>query len=239
MKFILSFALLLVSSCGLTSVATKTSSKSGVEILSNKAIKGEVFDYYQDKSKAKWKNNWTSNLDLTGVSWNDTRTATLISPIHVVMAAHYIRPSSVPVVFHDRKGNFHERFIVGVKSLGNDVAVGKLNRPLPEGVKHYEFAKNPTAGKDVFISDQTKTISVHQIAAVKGGMITFRYHPELPAIYRRNLVSGDSGNPSFLLENGKTYLLETHTNGGPGNGPNYADNGVQAEVCNAMNELGN
>lgn len=214
---------------------------AGMGFLPRKAEKGSLFVYYNPKTPSKWQNNWTSEMDLTGVSWNDSRTATLISPSFVVMAAHYARPPSVPVMFHDKRGNPHERFIVGVKSLREigDIIVARLHLPLPPEVKPYRFAKagEATLGKPVIVTDQTKTLSVHRIEAIMGGVIRFGYHPELNPIYQRNLISGDSGNPSFLLENGELVLLETHTTGGAGAGPFFGDPAVQDAVRKAMLDL--
>jgi hypothetical protein len=39
--------------------------------------------------------------------------------------------------------------------------------------------------------------------------------------------------------NGDLHLLETHSTGGPGAGPNYADPTVQAAIRDAMAQMGN
>jgi hypothetical protein len=236
----------LLVSCGGGSGPTFVSgtldgSRGALGFLPAQAEKGALFEYYQAKAPSKWRRNWASALDLTGVSWNDSRTATLISPSHVVMAAHYIRPPNVAAVFHDRSGKPHERYIVAVRSLPGDIAVGKLNLPLPPEVKHYRFASPAQArvGRPVMITDKTNTLSVHRIDAIASGQVRFGYIPELNPLYQRNLVVGDSGNPSFLVENGELVLLGTHTTGGAGAGPCYADPGVQATVRATMAELGN
>ena len=215
---------------------------NGLDFLPAQAEKGTLFRYYQAKAGSKWLNNWAANLDLTGVSWNDTRTATLISPSHVVMAAHYMRPSDVPVMFHDRQGNPYERYITAVKTLSTgDIAVGRLNLPLPPQVKWYRMANasDATVGRPVIISDKTNTLSVHRIGSVNGPVIHLDYVRGINPVYHRKLIIGDSGNPSFLLKNGQLVLLETHTTGGPGAGPFYGDPTVQASVRAAMAELGN
>ena len=223
-------------------MATGSTDQAGLGFLPAKAEKGTLFQYYQPKGLSKWRNNWTHALDLTGVSWNDSRTATLIAPSYVVMAAHFTRPSEVPVMFHDRKGNPCERYISKVRILNvGDIAVAKLNLPVPSGVKCYRFANAADAaiGRPVIVSDQTNTLSVHRIEAVSGGVIRFGYIPGLDGTYQRNLIVGDSGNPSFLLKNAELVLLETHTTGGPGAGPCYADPGVQAAIHAAIAEMGN
>jgi hypothetical protein len=210
--------------------------------LPAKPEKGALFQYYQPKARSKWRNNWTSPLDLTGVSWNDSRTATLIAPSYVVMAAHFTRPADVPVMFHDKNGKPYERFIAAVRPIpGADIAVAKLHLPLPPEIKPYRFARasEATLGRPVIITDQTNSLSVHRIERISGASIHFGYIPGLDSSYRRNLVVGDSGNPSFLLTSDGLALLGTHTTGGPGAGPFYGDPAVQAAIRAAMAEMGN
>lgn len=215
--------------------------QSGLGFLPQNAERGTLFQYYQAKANSKWRNNWASNLDLTGVSWNDSRTATLISPNYIVMAAHYTRPDDVPVMFHDKNGKPYERFISKVRPLTSvgDITLAKLNMPLPPEVKYYRLAKESEAviGRPVIVTDQTKTLSVHRIAAVSGNVIQFGYIPGLNPAYGRNLIVGDSGNPTFLLRNGELVLLETHTTGGPGAGPFYGSPQVQSVIRAAMADM--
>lgn len=203
--------------------------------------KGTLFKYYAAKGGSAWKNNWTRKLDLTGVSWNDPRTATLIAPSYVAMAGHFTRPSNVPVMFHSKLGNPSERYITAVRAIpGTDIAVGKLNMPLPPEIRPYRFASMADAkvGTPVIVTDQTSTLSVHRIESVFGISIAFSYIPGLNPVYQRKLITGDSGNPTFLLKNGELLLLETHTTGGPGAGPFYGDPGNQAAIRTAIAEMG-
>ncbi len=238
-------ASLAVSACGPSggpSFTSPTAATTGLGFLPKNAERGTLFRYYQPQAKAAWKSNWTSAFDLTGVSWNDPTTATLIAPQFVVMAAHYPRSSHVPVVFHDKDGNPYERFVIAKQNVpGVDVAVGKLNLPLPAAVKRYRLASvaDATLGRPVIITDQTKTLSVHRIGAVSGNAISFVPVPGLSPFYGRNLVKGDSGNPTFIVKNGDLVLLETHTTGGPGAGPFYGSPQVQAGIREAISSLGN
>jgi len=246
MKFLLAFLLplsLLVSACGNPSGGPAAVLGPEYGFLPAKAEKGTLFRYYQASARSSWTKNWAGKLDLTGVAWNDRRTATLISPSHVVMAGHFIRPSDVPLTFHDRKGNPHERFIAAVRKLDavGDVAVARLNRPLPPEVKPFPLATAAEAvvGRPVIISDQTMTLSVHRIEAVFERVVRLGYVEGLDPVYQRNLIKGDSGNPSFLLRpNGELALLETHTFGGSGTGPFFGAPEVQAAVRAAMADLG-
>ncbi len=246
MKFSLPFTLcLLIAACGPAappSVDPSLPSPAGLEFLPRKAEKGTLFSYYQERDLSKWRNNWAGSLDLTGVSWNDPRTATLIDPSFVVMAAHFPRPSNVAVMFHDKKGKPYERYITAVRKLPMaDATVGKLNLPLPPEVKPYRLARpsEATVGRPVIITDQTKTLSVHQIGGVNGTIVFFRHIPGIDSIYQRNLIVGDSGNPSFLWTGNELVLLGTHTTGGAGAGPFYGDPSVQAAIRSTMADMGN
>lgn len=222
-------------------VNTASLAKGELGLLPARAEKGKLFDYYQAKGLSKWNRNWTSSLDLTGVSWNDSRTCTLIAPQYVVMAAHYVRPSDVPVMFHDRQGNPVERYITQVVSLAPmaDIAVAKLNMPVPSSIKSYRFASAAELqrGRSVLVTDQTMTVSVHQIALHSGPRISFMPHAGIDPVYRRNLIVGDSGNPSFIISGSDLTLLETHTYGGGGSGPCYADPGIQNAIRSAMSSM--
>lgn len=242
MKPFLLLPAIFLAACSGGLPTVSSSINTPLALLPEKPEKGKLFTYYQARDGSRWERNWTSGLDFTGVSWNDPRTATLISPSHVVMAAHFPRDSHTPVMFHDRAGQPVERYIVAAKPIpGTDISVGKLNMPVPSDIKKYRFAKpaDTTPGTPVLITDQTMTISIHEVAAIHGGVIRFQYHPTLDPIYRRNLITGDSGNPSFILKSGELFLLETHTTGGPGAGPFFGDPAVQAAVRGAMAELGN
>ncbi len=231
-------AVLLVSCAG----PGTTTASSPLELLPATPEKGTVFKYYQSHGESPRRKNWAEPLDFSGISWNDMRCATLISPSHVVMAAHFIRDAHTPAMFHDRLGQPEERFIISHKVLSGvgDIAVGKLNMRLPSGYKAYRFA-NPadvTPGTPVITTDQTLTASIHQVRAVFGKGIAFDWVPSIDPIYRRNLVPGDSGHPTFILKNGELLLVETHTTGGPGAGPFYGDPEVQQAIRAAMAELG-
>jgi hypothetical protein len=235
---------LLMAACGNPPGGGSPATILGLDygFLPANAEKGELFRQYRANARSSWSKNWAGALDLTGVAWNDRRTATLISPSHVVMAGHFVRPSDVPVIFHDRHGTPHARWIASVKKLdGVDVAVARLDRPLPPEIRPFDFAtaEEAVVGRPVITTDQTMTLSVHRIEAVFGKFIRLSFVEQLDPVYRRNLIKGDSGNPSFLRRpSGELVLLETHTFGGSGSGPFFGSPEVQAAVRAAMAELG-
>ncbi len=201
--------------------------------------RGRVFRVYLAGGNSIMANNWTSQFDFSGVSWNDNRTATAISRRHVAMAGHFTRHLSTPLVFHDRDGRAHTRRLVGIRTIQDlgDIAIGVLDSPLPPEIAHYPLAAPGDANykRAVLVTDQTRTISVHRIGPVKGRRVQLGYDPQLDRRYWRNLVVGDSGNPAFIMENGRLLLLTTFTNGGPGRGPFYGHPEIRARIAQITN----
>lgn len=202
-----------------------------------------IFHRYSRTGNSTLAKSWSRKIDTSGVSFNDVKTITLITPRHVVMAKHYQRPLGSKVVFHDTSGRYLERTLIKVQGAASDVCVGLLDSPVPAAYRSYAL---PTPspkhaglliGRPVYLTDQNRRIFVHRIAALQGGSIIFRHPPELSAGYLKNLVAGDSGNPSFILHRGESILIETHTTGGPGAGPYYGDAVVQASIRQAVQTL--
>lgn len=245
---------LLLAGCGGGVVATRTSPPVAASSLRGDAThelramapqlaggNHAVFSAYSRKSKVKWAAGALRGVDLTGVAWDEKRSVTLISPQHVIMAAHYPRRVGAMVVLHDREGKRHERFLTRIARGSNDIAVGLLNRPVEE-VKYYRvLAPRPDyatllQGTPVLLTNYRRYVMVHQVAGISGGMV--RFGPtDIPGVAGK-LIVGDSGNPGFLLVNGEPVLVETHTTGGFGSGPFLSDPGNFAEVNRLMRELG-
>lgn len=188
------------------------------------------------------EDGWTRGMDMSGVSFNDTRTATLITPRHIVMAKHYARPAAASVVFHDRNGKRLERKIIGLVAGSGDVMVGLLDEPVPSGYTSYPLPDvssdtGSLIGTPVIVSDQNRSLFVHLVARIDRGIIAFRHDESDRYGWGKNLVVGDSGNPSFLISGNRLVLLETHTSGGPGAGPYFGDPAVQAGIRAAVSKL--
>ena len=204
-----------------------------------------IFERYNAKGDSILNDGWTSRFDASGISFNDKRTCTLITPRHVVMAKHYQRPVSVPVIFHDRNGKRVTRHLIAIKPAYGDVSVGLLNEPVPSSIKVYQLPKpapklpGVLTDEYVLVTDQHRRIFIHQIARISGSSIRFKYDLNKKNGYRKKLVSGDSGNPSFIRHRGQPVLVETHTTGGPGAGPFYGDAKVQSEIARLISETDN
>ncbi len=209
---------------------------------------GALFSSYQTGGPVRWNQEWPWKLDLSGVAWDKPNTATVITPRHVVMAAHYIRPAGQQLVFHDRTGSRHARTVQKVVKLSDrglscDVAIGLLDRPLPKSIRAYplpsprEDGGAALVGATALVTEQKRTLYFHQIRNTAPGWLHFRFDERIPESRRKNLIKGDSGHPSFLLSKGELLLLETHTGGGSGSGPFYGDAGLQEKMREVIREL--
>jgi len=202
----------------------------------------EIFENYNANGNSKLAGGWTRTMDMSGVSFDNTRTATLITPRHVVMAKHYSRNPAEKVIFHDREGKRIERTLIGISPAAGDVTVGLLNEPLPENYHRYSLpATNSNIrkliGKPVVVSDQKRSLFVHLINRIGGGSIAFRHDEKETYGWEKNLVVGDSGNPTFLIAGKELILIETHTTGGPGAGPYYGNPTIQSAIRSAVAKL--
>jgi hypothetical protein len=226
----------ILASCG-SSVGP-----GGPPVLPPPSAPPAIFKSYRADGDSSMADGWTRGMDMSGVSFDDTRTATLITTRHVVMAKHYARPAAAPVVFHDRSGKRIGRKLIGFSSCAGDVIVGLLDEPVPSNYRPYPLpaAGSDTAsliGKPVIVSDQHRNLFVHLIAGFGNGTIGFKHDKTESHGWSKNLVVGDSGNPSFLIVGSELVLIETHTTGGPGTGPYYGDAAVQASVRAAVAKL--
>ncbi len=186
-----------------------------------------IFKKYDSLGDSVMNDTWTRKFDASGISFNNKRTCTLVTRQHVVMANHYQRKIPSSVVFHDRNGKRLERVLVAARRVHGDCAVGLLNEPVPAGYKAYpllapnEGLEERIKGEFVLVTDQKKRVFVHEVRGVSKEMIFLTYDAKKKLGYGKMLVSGDSGNPSFIMVNGEPVLIETHHTGGAGAGPFY------------------
>lgn len=208
----------------------------------------ELFKNYRVDGPVLWNQGWPWKLDLTGVAWDRSNTATAITPRHVVMASHYIRKQGEQLVYHDRKGNRHARRLERVihfkeRKFSGDVAVGLLDQPLPPSIRTYPLP-TPRAdggealiGATALVTEQKRMLYFHQIGRIFDTTIGFRSDKRVPESRKKRLIAGDSGHPSFILSNGELVLIETHTGGGSGSGPFYGAKALQESLATLINEL--
>lgn len=225
-RYLITFSIFLfLGACGTTGLEKKAAWQDS-----------HIFRQYNAESNSILNHSWTSKIDTSGVSFNDKHTCTLITKRHVVMAKHYTRSMKTPVIFHDRNGKRVVRKLISIKPAFGDVSVGLLDTAVPSSLRVYPMptpmanAHRKLVNKLVIVSNQFKELHIHQVALVADSRIFFKF-PEASKVGRgRKIVSGDSGNPSFIMLNGETVLIETHHTGGAGAGPFYGDIKVQTAI---------
>ena len=212
------------------------------------ATDDRVFLSYNPRGRSRWNSHFLPHLDLTGVSWDSPRTATAITPRHVVMAAHYPRHPGDSLVFHDRSGNRHSRKLLKTISLGSkptwmDISVGLLDRPLPDEIKTYPLLAPSAdyagrlAGGHALVTNNRRRLLVREIRFVREKSLRLDYRPDEAKDKRQPLTKGDSGNPSFLLLDDGLVLVETHSLGNAGTGAFYSPPVVFAAITEAARKL--
>lgn len=204
-----------------------------------------LFDRYS-KDDALWARGWTGKLDMTGVATDNVRTCTLISPRHVLMAQHYQRAVGDLVIFHDRSGKAITRIIEEKVALPGgllpDLAVARLDQVTP--VRFYrvlpprEDYATYLRGALAVVTDKDRNLLVRRIADVTNRRLRFARAANYPPACADPLITGDSGNPGFIVIHGEPVLIETHTFGGMGMGAFVSDPQNYAGINEAMTTLG-
>lgn len=228
-------SIIVLSSCG-------GSAGGGSPTLPPTKASPEIFAAYRPDGNSTMADGWALSMDMSGVSFNDTRTATLITPRHVVMAKHYARDAAEKMIFHDRSGKRIERKLIGFSAASGDVMVGLLDEAVPSNYRPYAL---PTTDSDVtrlvdlpvIVTDQNRRLFIHLVARIGTGQIAFKQDERDLYGWGKNLVVGDSGNPSFVISGNQLVLVETHTTGGSGAGPYYGDPTVQSTIRAAVEKL--
>jgi hypothetical protein len=199
---------------------------------------------------------WAAGIDLTCASpWNSTgglqRAGTLVSPRHVLFCKHFnFHPSvNATIKFVTQANEVVSRTITALathpeySSVSHypDIVVGVLNADVPESIGFAEVL--PADWLDYLPSVSRKTpipalrlnrvesASVADFCVASGGGFGLQFPASNRAGYYERLVSGDSGNPAFLVVDDKPVLLGLFTSGGPGGGTFLTD---QIDAVNAM-----
>jgi hypothetical protein len=173
---------------------------------------------------------WLSSLNWTGVSPSNSeggyqRGGTLVSPKHLILANHFNIPNGATVLFVTDNNVVVSRTISNsVQVSGSDIRVGILNNDVGEGVSFYSVLPNNWRDYLATVSqtylplvsiDQDQNIFCRELVSISVGLIG-------EAIVHRNailgdrqnftqsIVSGDSGQPLFLLINNTPVFFGIH-----------------------------
>ena len=170
-----------------------------------------------------------------------------------MFARHYQRSGAIR--FHAKDGtvftsNIEARWSFPDPQAFHDVTVARINPCLPKGwtiyplldpndnYVHPELVFAPYINTHYNITDNIRRLSVTRVGYAVGLVIYGAMSTVVPNFMQVSAVTGDSGNPSFLLVEGKQVLVSTFTYGGyGGGGPFYGGATIQSLVLEGIAAL--
>lgn len=185
-------------------------------------------------------NCWCYDIDdITCISpWNSTggaqRAGTLITPRHIIFAAHYPIEVGATVRFVDKNNNVINRTMVARKTHPSytpyfpDLTVGVLDEDVPPEIHFAKVLPNnwmdrlPTGVNRVpsLTLDQQEKALITDVDSITPWRTNF-IPPDINSqryLFYEPKISGDSGNPAFLIINEELVILTVWTYGGAGGG---------------------
>lgn len=199
-------------------------------------LQKEVFSVQDHVNKIYTRNpkGWARTINMTCASpWNSgggpRQAGTLITQQHLVCAAHYGLWSGT-VRFVAKTGQTFDLAIAGREAIPNsDILVAKLEAPLPSLIKPammlppnaFDFL-GTGANIPVLILDQEEKALISNIFNLNSSGILSTMKPSEPRLsFYEDKISGDSGNPIFLVYGDDVIILSHLRYGGAGAGPSY------------------
>lgn len=199
-------------------------------------------------------NFWAKGIDFSCVSpWNSAggalRAGTLISKRHVIFAKHFQMKAGTRIVFVGEDGGVCPCYIEKTKSMDwQDVTIGLLNAEVtpnihPAKILPPNFMKYIGDGRGLpigtFNQKEKLFLTEANLLSTNGTAITHitcrAPSDERMARFREKMITGDSGNPAFLLVADQAILLYCLRGGGTGDGP--AVHIFRQEIQKLMDEL--
>ncbi|MFA6459400.1 MAG: peptidoglycan-binding domain-containing protein [Candidatus Paceibacterota bacterium] len=183
----------------------------------------------------RWARNassWTKRgtpIDFTGVAgWNDQSglrgAATLITRRHYVTADHLSFPVGAKVTFFTSSGAPVTRTVTDFKRIGTtDIHVGQLDSDVPSSIVSYPimsygnmesqlqstyFQKFPNV--PILIFNQYRETLIYELDRISSYDIGFVAPSGVRGNFYKSLITGDSGQPIFLVINGQAVLISTN-----------------------------
>ncbi len=183
-----------------------------------------------------WSQAGASPIDFTGVAaWNtqasNLRGGTLISPRHVIMASHFAFGPPYEAVFYDSNGDAVSRQVISAENIpGTDFTIGLLDSDVPDSITYYpivasttlrnmlEQTEGQTLNVPIVSFDAAGKALVHQLLdVVSNDTISHTpYTSGTRSLYSEAIVVGDSGQPNFMIIDGRPVFLTVHTGAGSG-----------------------
>jgi hypothetical protein len=206
-----------------------------------------IFSKQDHKNREYLRNNqcWAADFDLSCISpWNsrdgNLRAGTLITPRHILLAAHYNLKAGDTIRFVSKENRIEDRLILKHKNYTDwqtnypDITVCLLEKDLPSDFtpclflpeNYGSYIKNEGKGLPVICTDQEEKALVSDLSSLCQKSLSAETNmfvlaePEDPAraLFYESKMMGDSGNPVFLVLKNKLVLIGVLTYGGPGSG---------------------
>jgi len=195
---------------------------------------------------------WVNDLDLTSISpWNSTqgsnRAGVLISPRHIIFAAHYQINNGSTVRFVDNNNNIVTRTMVNKLTHPEytpyypDLTVGVLDSDVPNTIGFVKIL--PQNWSDYLPSlsfiyrlpclvlDQEEKALISELRSLGTAASFFNPTDSVRFAFFESIISGDSGNPAFLLIDDELVIITVWTFGGAGSGTSIL---FHKDVINTM-----
>jgi len=205
------------------------------------------FDDYVEKGPRAARNAdfWAKDVDTSCASfWNSAtkdywgggsspwhKAGTAVSKRHIITAWHYAIPLETTVWFMGNDGVPCSRIVKGCRSVGGDICIQSLDRDLPDGVvparilpENYADYIRTAERLPVVTFDQEEKLIVADAAALPAfsdrGVASGASRPQdaTRRSFYEDVVTGDSGNPRFLVLGNRLILLSVMHFGGTGAG---------------------
>lgn len=200
------------------------------------------------------RNSWVADLDTTPISpWNshggNFMAGTLVSPRHIVYATHYAMPVGTKIRFVAKDNSVVERTITNAirpQYTGMyfpDITVAVLDSDVPESIG---FAKILPDDWGKYIAERPNMPCLALDQEEKALVTNLVYLNDYAAFHTpdsqpansffESIVTGDSGNPAFMVIDNQLVLLTVWTFGGGGSGTSLAHQ--KAQINQMMTQLG-
>lgn len=217
----------------------------------------------QDHGTASYVRNtgsWAASLDLTCVSpWNSaggiSYAGTAISPRHIIYARHFPSdgiPDGTTFRFVTADGEVVTRTLSDSLALGGsgyayDLTIGLLDsalpstitpaKVLPSSVLDYLPSLSEVYSLPCLVIDREEKALVTDLFSLAPTYATCHVPVDATRLtFYEQLITGDSGNPVFLIINDVPTLVTTLTYSGAGAGPRI--HALHSEINAAMATLG-
>jgi hypothetical protein len=167
------------------------------------------------------------NSQAGGSPANSLKTATLISPRHVLMANHFYPPNGTIVRFRNADGVVAERTLTNSSRIGStDIQIGILDTDVPPTITFAKAIDDPsvplfnTRLAPVVVIDQTLKAFIGEVGTggTGGGNVinVTPFGTPLSSAQRaafsqsNSWIGGDSSHPCFLIVDGLPVVLFTN-----------------------------